>query len=1528
MFYANFRRQILATFLAIALLACVRSYAVVINEIMASNGGVVIDSDGDTPDWVELYNPGETPVNLSGYYLSDSSSNLVKWQFPSVTVNAWGFLLIYASGKDMVSTNGQIHTNFKISAGGEPISLTSPDGVSVIDHVPAIIMPRNLSYGSTADGGMDRAYFNVPTPNQTNNNSTGYSEIADGPQFSVEGGFYAAPVEITLSTTEPNAVIYYTLDGSEPDPANLGSTLYPYKNQYPVMPGDAFGELLQRPITTFLYTQPFTITDRSEQPYELAGITTHFDYGPRLPAANIFKATPVRARAFKPNALPSDSVTHTYFVNPDIFSRYDLPVISVVTNENYLFDYYTGISVAGYLTDQWRLNNPTQAWDWRKPANSLQRGSLWERAGHFEMFANDGTKLLTQNVGIRLNGGWSRTHYRKSLRLYAQTEYGTDSEFAYPFFDGLEKRGFPGTPLESFSRIILRTSGNDFDKTLFRDAVMQHLVKHLPMDAQAYRPTVHFVNGEYWGIINIRERLDEYYFAEHYGVDPDDIVIFDRDMVVEAGYESDKQHFLDTVAFAENSDMSIEENYRWMKDRIDIGNLALYYAIEIYYDNIDWPQNNVKFWRNRTGLPDAAAPYGHDGRWRWMLYDTDYGMNLYAGSNHTRNSLDRIIGSVSPTDYSSKIFLSLLNNDEFRYSFINAFADNMNTSFTPGRVNAVIDEFNARIESSRSEHFNRWQSGGDRAGTMKTFATFRPEYMRQHIIDGFALSGTANLAVRRNTDGGLVKVNNVIIDENTVAHPMPQTPYPWIGSYFRDVPVTVAAIPQAGYQFSHWQAFVSLIAPINVDNYSFELPGTTKLLNWNNVPGWNSDTQAADSGVESSSTYPASEGVWAAYMKSGDPAVWNTTSYIIQPGDRFKLRIDARRNVHGINLYAKVYYNNNGSRIPLGDITFGPLGSSLQEYQFIVSSEFYPEAIGKNVGIELRNTTAGNTWLGFDNVRLDRIYEVPISEQDWAIWLDGQDDDSQSVDVILEYDMAMKAYFTEIPTPVELHFWNFNNSASLLVPTQTIGGASITVTPGALTVVESGTGQGFIDAHLRVNNPLGAAINIKVPSVGYENIILTYDTRRSGQGAGQQIVSYTTEGEIFNSFAVITVLDANPVRQTFDFSGVAGVSNNPDFAVRIEFAQAAGGTSGNNRFDNIAIEGTAMAGVNMPPVIDNPLDTQYITEDGQAVINVAAIFSDPDDDPLTFTAQINKDFVAGADIIGSLLTLTGLYRGDAVVTVTADDGINPPVETTVRVLVYPKAHKLADGRLIFNQWDSGTPEDVFPDNMLFLQSNINDPGIGAALDYAYWIAHDDYHADDAGVIGFPYSATGRTRMNGLGAEGVSFINTGRGRDLGGALAALDTTDIDGGVTVRWLGGTMLQNSRRYAIRLQYRIGYNGDFEDLTADGQPVEYFVQTDGHTQVFDDIELPQTLLNQPYVQLLWRYYFVDTTSGARAQLRLDDIMITAEVEMPQDLWTLAAWWLADECGQYNHCDNADISRDGKVDLEDFAIYGEMVKM
>ena len=802
-FYWKFPAGFLAfvlSFLSVLTNAQSTDSDILINEVMASNAQTLADEDGDYSDWLELYNQSNVAVNLLNWALSDDEADPLKWLFPDVTIEPGGYLVVFASNKDKASATGELHTNFAISAGGEEVVLSDASGTEVHRHNP-VAMETDVSYGLAGDLS-GSGFFDAPSPGSTNPIDF-YNEILEVvPVFSHSGGFYESGFQLTLTTDEPDAQIYYTLDGSVPDPANVGGNTYDYVVNYPN--GDHFS----RDVTTYLYTAPIDIVDRSDIPYEIAAINTRYSTTPTLPRSNIFKGTVVRARVVKESAISDKTATHSYFVAPGVSDRYDIPVVSLVTDEPHLFDYETGIYVAGKLADDWYNANPEEEWDQNKPANYHQSGDDWEYPAHFEYFDEDMNPAVRQNIGIRMHGGATRAFARKSIRLYARSDYDDQSSLNYPFFGDLPSRGDFAQTVTSFDRMILRNSGNDYYDALYRDALMQDLVKHLPFAVQASQPVVHFINGEYWGLMNLRERFDEDYVAAHYHIDADDVAILETWGQVDEGIPGDETPFFDVVNYADDNDLNIPEHFEWVEQRVDIESLAQYYAAQFYFYNTDWPDGNMKYWRKRTTEYHPEAPTGHDGRWRWMLYDTDFGMNLYYEENYLENSITQVMDGTAH-DPSSRLLRQLLTNEAFKNHFANIMADQLNSCFQPEYVVARIDSFENIISPYRLEHWNRWDNGKHADDKMKTFALNRPDYLRNHAIEEFGLGDVVSLEVARAGDGGLVKVNSILLDE-ALPGLVPGDPvYPWTGQYFAGTPVTLKAVNTPNYLFSHWEGVAS-----------------------------------------------------------------------------------------------------------------------------------------------------------------------------------------------------------------------------------------------------------------------------------------------------------------------------------------------------------------------------------------------------------------------------------------------------------------------------------------------------------------------------------------------------------------------------------------------------------------------------------------------------------------------------------------------------------------------------------------------
>jgi hypothetical protein len=591
------------------------------------------------------------------------------------------------------------------------------------------------------------------------------------PEFSAHGGFYSESLELQLMSVNKSADIRYTLNGAEPDASSK------------------------------LYDLPITIGDKT------------------LIERDRIHTEVVRAAFFNGNKRISNIVTNTYIFTKDSNNRFKMPVVAITTDPDNFYDYETGIYVRGRVFDEWRKLNSNEPVNGSTPANYNQRGREWERPVHVQFFEPDGTLHFSQNAGIRTMGGWSRAHEQKSLRLFARSEYDEKSRFDHAIFPGLQSQNGDGRYLESFKRLVLRNSGNDFYFTTFRDAMMQKLAEDAGFDTQAYRPAVVFINGNYWGIQNLREDNDKYYVQDNYGGDADRVIIMSGvgDLRLDDGVPGDEKRFYDMLGFAWNADLAIEENYKKLEEMMDIDNFMRYVVFQIFYANTDWPHNNVQMWSYRRDGYEPDAPYGLDGRWRYMLKDTDFGFSLY-GVNYNQNNLQMTASANSrPVPLGP-----LLKNEGFRRSFINYFADMLNTSLSTENMLEVINAYQLNIAPEIKEHIFRWNLNGrslenwdNNVSIMRTFAKERPEYMRGFIKEYFNLEATVELEVTLINGGGTVKINTLEIDEREKS---------WKGTYFTGVPIELSAQPKQGYSFAGWT-----VDGMEYINDSLVLEGDTRI---------------------------------------------------------------------------------------------------------------------------------------------------------------------------------------------------------------------------------------------------------------------------------------------------------------------------------------------------------------------------------------------------------------------------------------------------------------------------------------------------------------------------------------------------------------------------------------------------------------------------------------------------------------------------------------------------------------------------
>lgn len=762
--------------------------AIFVNEVCSDNETVIPDILGNYSDWVELWNQKDYSINLSQFGLSDDTTNLHKWKFPNVTIEPNDYLLIWCSSNDSLYANSELHSNFNISRAGEEITLSFINS-EVIDEIAAIFIPEDNSYGRISDDPSYYALFTSPTPNAIN--QSGVFPILVDCEVDINAGFYEDTQTVTLTNPNLNGTIYYTLDGSTPNE------------------------------TSNIYTGPLTIASRMNEANILSEIrttlpTTSSDYHAERdfwssPQGLVEKATVLKCLVMGENYSPSEVVTKTYFVGTGITTRFDLAVMSISTDNENLFGYDNGI----YIPGSGYINGGEDSW---QDSNYNQSGIEWERPIYLEYFDAGLELSMARKCGARIHGGASTRRNRKSLRLYARDEYGGDS-FEYQLF--------PNNNQAEFHKFILRNSGQDSDKTNFRDAFMHTLASGTNVKTMDYKPIVLFLNGEYWGIHNIRNRFDEDYLEEVYGIPEDelDIIVYANTGPSFSAERGSYATYSALRTFLTYNDLSIPENFQYIEERIDLDNFLDYYITEIYSANYDWPFNNLKLWRKSGANIDPNLGEGHDGKWRWFLYDLDNGLGDYSGTAN-RNTLEeattwhnhwqdkfRLIARSLIGDYptNSANPNPKVGSTEFRDRFINRTADLLNSNFRQIRGEALIDEMQAKLSHEMAYHTQRWSSPATvtaweaKVGALRSFVQTRTANVQQHFIDKFPfIDGVSNITLAVNDEAqGLIKISTLQIDENCPGVNL-ESIYPWNGDYFNGVPIQLIAIPKSGYLFTGW----------------------------------------------------------------------------------------------------------------------------------------------------------------------------------------------------------------------------------------------------------------------------------------------------------------------------------------------------------------------------------------------------------------------------------------------------------------------------------------------------------------------------------------------------------------------------------------------------------------------------------------------------------------------------------------------------------------------------------------------------
>ncbi len=489
----------------------------------------------------------------------------------------------------------------------------------------------------------------------------------------------------------------------------------------------------------------------------------------------IEETTVIRAIARK-SKTKSKVFGHTYFINEPYTN---FPVISIGVTPSILFDPENGLYVKG-------PNAQDSTW-------KLDGANFWSRKEilvNTELFEADGENEFNSVTGLRLFGGMSRLFPQKSMTIVARDRYGKKR---------IKHRVFGKEGLKKYKFLVLRNSGSDWGKSHFRDALMTGLLEDWDMEKQDYRPSHLYLNGKYWGIYNIREKVNRYFIAGHDDdVDKDSIDLIEHRMTLKRG---STRHYRKMIQFLEKNSMANPANYAYIQSQMDVDNFMQYQIAQIFFNNQD-AGGNIKFWR----------PQEEGGKWRWIMYDTDWGFGLHSTKGYKFNSLDFHTKDDGPSwpnpPWSTLILRKLLENPEFKQKFVSRFADHLNSTFASDHVENEINTLYDQLVPEMDRHLERWNLSEKfwtkHVNIMRTFAKERPDYIRMHLMERFETGDLVSLEAAA-TAGGELLINDEIKVESQL----------FKGLYFEKIPVQIKAIPKFGYRFVGWKG-------IELDNNSLE----------------------------------------------------------------------------------------------------------------------------------------------------------------------------------------------------------------------------------------------------------------------------------------------------------------------------------------------------------------------------------------------------------------------------------------------------------------------------------------------------------------------------------------------------------------------------------------------------------------------------------------------------------------------------------------------------------------------------------
>lgn len=1021
------------------------SIVLIINELMASNLGMVMSPATNFDSWIELYNPTEQDILLDGMYLSDNQDNLTLWQMPEGmgVVPANGFKVVWL-GSNNIKAN---QAPFALDCDGGTIFISDTEGQLLTSTTYPKAMSRT-AFARTTDGGDKWGWTSTPTPEATNTTAKFANRRIDPPVVSVDSRIFKGSISVDVDIPE-GSVLMYTTDGSVPmsastgdddadtwkdwivngdcegddascligkdgdgngkfsthfvdgagyngsrgmkihavsNPANAWDTqLFVYTPGHVLMAGDKYHFRMKvradknARVSVQSHTTPsnyihwqmlagnYDITTKWQEidyegtvTAEQAGasglMTIAFNLNEQWEENNFYfddiswesakgsgnagtsyqskdghfsfsKTTNLCCRLFREGYLPSVPVTRSYIQTNN---NYTIPVISIVGDQRYFSDAMWGIDTQG--SNGIPGNGREEPCNWNMD---------WDRPVNFSYITTDGEMAFNQDVNVAVSGGWTRAAYPRSFKLKASKQFDGQNHLDYQFFQQ--------KPYIRNSAILVRNGGNDTwenNSSRFMDPALQSIAQkaNIDLDLQCYLPVIEYVNGQFRGVLNLREVNNKKFVEANHGYD-DELI----DMFENFEFKVGNSDVLDRI-FELGARINEDGAYEELKQLLDIDEFTNYMAIELFLGSSDWPHNNVKAYRSQQ-----------DGRYRFVFFDLDF---AFKNSDPFWDIYDHQTNpgySDAPYMDFCIFFINLLNNDEYRKKFIDTYCVLAGSVYETDRVNAIVDELADRVRPMMQ--LDGGKTPDTSANKIKTEMLTRLSRMMECMrkFKPMQLSGVTSHQVELNadTEGATLYVNGI------------EVPYTEFKGVLFD-PVVLEAKAPAGYQFAGWKkAATNVRKPISSGTaWKYYDKGALSGTSWRNTNFYDGSWASGASPLGYKTSGVKTTVGYGADSSNKNPATYFRKSFYLSelPTSKDLLSLSYRVD-DGFVLYVngtEAYRFN----MPEGNITFNTFSSSYAEDVPLEGTiELSPSLFksGTNViAVEVHNNSATSSDLFWD----------------------------------------------------------------------------------------------------------------------------------------------------------------------------------------------------------------------------------------------------------------------------------------------------------------------------------------------------------------------------------------------------------------------------------------------------------------------------------------------------------------------------------------------------------------------------------